>query len=515
MVRSNQVISFEKPANEFISILNERFTQIDSSLVTLVQLYVASASVSEIEFRDFSRGLIEQNPAIAALGQIEIVDAQDDSGTADKEISMKYWFINHARPLQNKKKVINNSRARLHLIGDLANAHLVSALVKGSRLQGSLVIHHIPRTNSYIVGVIDVVYTSREVLDNDITRNYSIYNGFNDEKPIYNNGTGALNSHSSYRSTLELADNIWTIALRRPNERKYGYLAIPLFFFITSTLAVVFWHINVRVGRLNKEKEIALESLKLAQEKLIESETINAMSGLVSGVAHEINTPLGICLTSVSHMKDMVRDAEEDFNANRLDADGLKDYFDTTKELCVLIQNNIKRTAKLVTEFKNIAVINQEDAGELAHQNLRELVDGYIDYYTSNRADSPINVVNDVRSDLAVKTNSTVVSKVLSLLMANVEAHAESKTPNCIVHIATEENDKAIYLRFSDNGPGVTKDQQKRMFEPFYTTNRGGGNVGLGLTIVHNLVKGKLKSNLYYGGSEGEGLWISFELKDL
>ena len=105
-----------------------------------------------------------------------------------------------------------------------------------------------------------------------------------------------------------------------------------------------------------KELEQILENLNLTQEKLIESEKMASLGGLVAGVAHEINTPIGIGITAITHFIEMNKNIIKLYDKNEMSQEEFEDFLKTSKELAQMIFVNLNKTATLIKSFKQVSV---------------------------------------------------------------------------------------------------------------------------------------------------------------
>jgi len=230
-----------------------------------------------------------------------------------------------------------------------------------------------------------------------------------------------------------------------------------------------------------------LTTLKQTQHRLMQREKLAALGGLVAGVAHEINTPMGVAVTAASLLRDRVRGIERDLESGQLRKRALESFIGDANEAAELTLGNLRRAADLVTSFKNIAV----DQSHAMHRRvvlgpyLREVIASLRPLYkrTPHRLDL---VIDD---SLVAKLDAGALSQILTNLVQNALLHAfRDEHPGLMTICLQRFGDAEIELSFSDNGVGLSESARKRLFEPFFTTRRGSGGSGLGLHIVHNLV---------------------------
>lgn len=245
-------------------------------------------------------------------------------------------------------------------------------------------------------------------------------------------------------------------------------------------------------------------ALEQTQQRLMQREKMAALGGLVAGVAHEINTPMGVAVTAASLLRDRVRGIERDLESGQLRKRALESFIDDANEAAELTLGNLRRAAELVTSFKNIAV----DQSNATHRRvllgpyLREVIASLRPLYkrTQHRLDL---VIDD---SVEAKLDAGALSQILTNLIQNALLHAFTDEQPGLMTICLQRcGDTEIELSFSDNGVGLSESAKERLFEPFFTTRRGSGGSGLGLHIVHNLVTEVLCGVISVSSEPGSG----------
>lgn len=248
------------------------------------------------------------------------------------------------------------------------------------------------------------------------------------------------------------------------------------------------------VERTQKLKQ-AMDELKNTQEYLVESEKMAALGGLVSGIAHEVNTPLGVAITSFSHISQEVNKLREDYTQGRLDENSFVRFLDEFESAYSIAQSNMERAAKLVADFKRTAVDQSSNVLEKVqlHRTMEALIGSLKPIYKNKH----ISVICNIPNDLSLVTYSGAIDQIVTNLVSNSCLHGfpEASSANEILIQATQSGDKVIF-DYYDNGIGMTEEVRKRVFEPFFTTARTKGGSGLGLSITYNLVTQKLASEI-------------------
>lgn len=261
-------------------------------------------------------------------------------------------------------------------------------------------------------------------------------------------------------------------------------------------------HKNIRLNE-------SMEKLHQAQTQLVESEKMAALGGLVAGVAHEINTPVGVCVTAVSFLQDKINAVIDMHSRRGVAKDEINQFLRTAAEASLMIHKNLNRAAELVKNFKQVAVDQFTDASR--RFNVKDYIEGVLLSlrYQYKRAGHVIQV--NCPDDLAIESYPGVFSQIVTNLVMNSLVHGfEGMDGGEIVFDISTDNE-LLYFHYRDNGKGMSKETVKRIFEPFYTTKRGQGGSGLGMHIVYNLVTQTLGGTIKSFSTEGEG--VSFDIR--
>ncbi|UTW59917.1 HAMP domain-containing histidine kinase [Kordiimonas sp. SCSIO 12603] len=251
----------------------------------------------------------------------------------------------------------------------------------------------------------------------------------------------------------------------------------------------------------NTKKQLINEQ---ERNELIQNERMNALSTMVAGVAHEINTPVGVSVTAASHARERLMQTEEAYQNELLSEEDLQSYFVDSKEAFRIIQNNLRRTSELVKSFKQVSVDQTEDIVRTfsAKEYLKDII---ISLKPIVKKPSVEVVLDDVE-DIYIETYPGVLSQIITNLITNSLSHAFAANDGGVINIALSPlSNKKVQIVFSDNGCGISKENLRHIFDPFFTTKRGQGGTGLGLHILHNLVVDKLDGEINCFSAEGEG----------
>lgn len=256
----------------------------------------------------------------------------------------------------------------------------------------------------------------------------------------------------------------------------------------------------------NREIKRTLDNLKHTQEELLENKKLASLGSMVAGIAHEVNTPLGIGVTSVTFLKSSLKDLVDKFEHKTLSANDFTKYHKSSTESLELLETNLNKASELINSFKQVSV--DQSSEEKRSFSVRKLVDDVL--FTLSPKFNRQNVTVDVEidSELTISSYPGALSQVLINLAMNSLTHGfRNKTEGHIKVLCTKvkADQDEVLLIFTDDGDGIAETNLAKVFEPFYTSNRSGGNTGLGMHISYNLVVQKLEGAIAINSLLGQG----------
>ena len=290
------------------------------------------------------------------------------------------------------------------------------------------------------------------------------------------------------------------IAISLENARLYDELSD----FNQSLEAQVAERTRELTAALASERE-ALEELRAAQKQLVQAEKMASLGQLVAGMAHEINTPVGNALTSVTYLAETTRRIKETAAAGNIRRADFNAFVATLGETTEILLSNIRRSVELVDSFKKVAADRARD------EQRRFDLKSYLQEVTLSleptwrRAGHAL--VLDCPPRVEMNSFPGVIAQIVTNLVVNSATHgfADGETGTFTLAV-TEPDPTTVALTYSDDGKGIAPQHRERVFDPFFTTRRGGGSTGLGLHIVYNLVTSKLGGRIDLAPTNGRGV---------
>lgn len=299
-----------------------------------------------------------------------------------------------------------------------------------------------------------------------------------------------------------------TDEIRRPDGRVLEARNVPMrdgSFVRTFTDVTRHKHLEADLQAAKDSAEQALRDLQSTQQSLIESEKMASLGALVAGVAHEINTPVGITLTTASHLEEKARAMRRLFDEGKLRKNDFADFMTTAENACALLISNSNRAANLIQSFKQVAV--DQTSEERRRFDLRLYIDEVLMSLGPKLKRTHHIIDVDCPDCLEIDSYPGPLAQVLTNLIMNSMIHGlEGRDDGRMaIGITGPAADGFVTLTYTDNGKGIPPHHLKRIFEPFFTTRRGQGGSGLGLNIVYNIVTQTLKGSLKAESELGKG----------
>ncbi len=257
------------------------------------------------------------------------------------------------------------------------------------------------------------------------------------------------------------------------------------------------------VQRTANELRTALDNLEQARDRLVQSEKMAALGQLVAGVAHEINTPIGVALTAATYLGERTGEFRHVFTENRMKRSDLQAYVDMAGQSADLLRYNIQRAAQLIQSFKQVAV----DQASEQHRGfeLKSYLEQLITSLAPEVRKAGHSLVMACEEDICLTSYPGALAQVLTNLVSNAIAHAYDRGTAGTIALTAMLDGANAALTVSDNGRGIEPENMSRIYDPFFTTKRGAGGSGLGLHIVFNIVTETLNGHIDCRSTPGLG----------
>lgn len=266
-----------------------------------------------------------------------------------------------------------------------------------------------------------------------------------------------------------------------------------------------------RVEQRTQELEAAMERLHHSQEELVRSETRAALSSLVSSVSHELSTPLGNSLMTATTLVDQSKAFQKTIDRNQLRRSELSAFVAMVHEGNDLMARNLQRASELLKNFRQVA--NDQASEERRCFDLATMVAEIVGTLKPSLKRHPQQIVLNIPDGIVMDSLPGPLGQVIINLINNAYLHAFDGRSDGVLTINAEVvEDKKVMLRVADNGIGIPDENLARLFEPFFSTKKGKGGTGLGMSIVHNLVSKTLHGSITVYSQVGVGTRFEIQL---
>jgi len=253
----------------------------------------------------------------------------------------------------------------------------------------------------------------------------------------------------------------------------------------------------------NQELLSTLEKLHQFQGQLVETEKMASLGDMVAGIAHEVNTPIGLGVTASTLMSDRLGEIKQAFEDKSLKSSQLKKFLTQGEENIGIIYRNLERAAKLISSFKKVAV--DQSSVDSRVFNVNELLEEVLTTLKAKLNKKHIKLTIDCPADLIVESKPGPINQILINLILNSIIHGFESKPDGTINISVIYLSEQLHISYKDNGVGINESIKAKIFEPFTTTKRGSGGSGLGLHLVFNIVTQALNGHIDFESNVGLG----------
>ena len=260
---------------------------------------------------------------------------------------------------------------------------------------------------------------------------------------------------------------------------------------------------NEELAAANEELEATNQLLRDTQGQLVEAEKMASLGSLVAGVAHEINTPLGVGLSAASHFREQVQALGVDLAEGRLKKSSLEAFCASSNQAADMILSNLKRAADLVKSFKQVSV--DQVSNERRRFDLKEYLDELMASLSPMIRETAVHVSLKCPDDIEMDSYPGPLAQVVTNMVSNALKHGYEAGQQGRIKIIVAQHGEEIEIICHDDGKGIPEADQSRVFDPFFTTQRSNGGTGLGLSVTYNLVTQTLKGRISLNSSPETG----------
>jgi signal transduction histidine kinase len=295
---------------------------------------------------------------------------------------------------------------------------------------------------------------------------------------------------------------------------------VPNLFFMVGTaflgLIANIEFRNLRLVEYSSRAQLtqALETLNRTRAELLRTEKFAAIGNMSGSIAHEVNTPIGVCIKAQGILEDAAKSLEQKQTSGNLKKSDLEHHIQSLKTIIPTIRNNLNRASHLIESFKTVATEAHSDVKVKVHSvaffeellvSLKPLLSGSLHQFKSDLEDFDVSLFPGY------------LSQILGNLINNSIKHGfESKTEGGIITLVVRRGGSAWTIEYYDNGSGIPDEIKDKVFDPFFTTKKYMGGTGLGLSVIYTLVTNKMggTQELTKEQSGGFGLVINLPFEE-
>lgn len=271
--------------------------------------------------------------------------------------------------------------------------------------------------------------------------------------------------------------------------------------------------INQELQAVNQESTQNLEQLKQTQNYLVESEKMASLGNLVAGIAHEINTPIGVSVTAVSHLQVITQELNDLYKNGTLSRKNLMDYLAESEEAATIMYSNLQRASQLIRSFKQVSVDQSNESMRLF--NVKKYLSEILLTLQPKFKRTNHKIITECDENLEIYSFPGAFAQIITNLVMNSLVHGYDPHDIGEITIKIIKDDERVHLTYSDDGKGMEDAVVEKIFNPFFTTKRGMGGTGLGLSILYNIVTQQFSGTVECVSEVGKGaaFMIKFPIK--
>ncbi|RRJ84545.1 ATP-binding protein [Aestuariirhabdus litorea] len=268
---------------------------------------------------------------------------------------------------------------------------------------------------------------------------------------------------------------------------------------------------QIQLRQARDHAEQMLNELRITQSSLIQSEKLASLGSLVAGIAHEINTPVGIGVTVASSLGDRLKRIKEATESGALRKSDFEQFIREVDEATVLLNSSLSNAAHLIQDFKQVAA--DQTSSQRRRFNLLTVVSEVMSTLSPKLKHTRHKVIEQIDPDIVMDSYPGPLGQIITNLVNNALIHAFEGIKQGTIQVTAYRDDEhqAARILFKDSGCGMSEEQLTRIFDPFYTTRMGDGGTGLGMNIVYNITNNILGGTINVTSKLGGG--TLFELR--
>ncbi|MRJ41576.1 MULTISPECIES: sensor histidine kinase [Idiomarina] len=262
--------------------------------------------------------------------------------------------------------------------------------------------------------------------------------------------------------------------------------------------------VESELRKTNQRLQTSLSALERAQDQLLESEKMASLGGLVAGITHDVNTPIGVSVTAATLIRDRLLDTEQALHNRELTQTQLETFLAQGKEALNVVERNLARASDLISSFKQVAVDQTSEATR--DINIKAYLTDVIQALQPQLRHTEHRISVSCPEHLEARCPAGALAQIFTNLIMNSVIHGFEAKPKGNIDITIARSQDRLHVIYQDNGKGLDQQQLKQLFDPFFTTKQKQGGSGLGTHIVRNLVTQTLAGEIRAESAPNQGL---------
>jgi len=321
---------------------------------------------------------------------------------------------------------------------------------------------------------------------------------------------------ANQQQALDVQGNELVVQQQTIVEQKTTITITTILVIIIAFAFVLVAGLFLKNKKTTRKLSIILAHLEETQNQLIQSEKMASLGKLIAGVAHEVNTPLGIAVTSTSLIQENIEDIAKKLKDKTLSQKQLQSFISIISESSKISNNGLERVIELMHNFKDVAA--DQIIEETREINLADYINEVMTTLTNEMKRRQVHYQYSGEADFYINTIPGALAQVVTNLVNNSIRHGfdpdnnhDSLTNNIAIHLEQNSHDE-ISLIYKDNDIGMDENTLMQVFDPFFTTKRNKGGTGLGMNIVFNIIEQKLSGRIEMQSALGKGVICTITL---
>jgi len=257
-------------------------------------------------------------------------------------------------------------------------------------------------------------------------------------------------------------------------------------------------------NRTQKLEKLFDETKKKCKNQIIQTEKMAALGELVAGIAHEINTPVGLSITGITNFTYETNKIHNLYKNEQMGEEDFIKYIENTMGIASILSSNLQQTAELVKSFKQISIDQTNE--QKREFNLKNYLNYILLSLNSKIKNTNIKIILNCDEKITIYSYPGICSQIVTNLVINSLVHGYDYKDNGLITLDYKIAYSALHFTYTDNGKGINKENLKKIFNPFFTTKRKEGGSGLGLNIIYNLITQKLNGTIKCKSKMGQGV---------